>query len=73
MCQCLKYEGKVSTLKMYSPKMKRSNVKTMRNNLSPVFDQCTIIKTPIVNPYHDEFLKWNNQPYIFGTFHYHFF
>ena len=24
------------------------------------------------NPYHAEFLKWNNPPSIFGTFHYHF-
>ena len=24
------------------------------------------------NPYHGEFLKWNNPPYIFGTVHYHF-
>ena len=28
--------------------------------------------TPNVNPYHAEFLKWNNPPYIFGIFHYHF-
>ena len=27
---------------------------------------------PEINPYHDGFLKWNNPPYIFGTFHYHF-
>ena len=25
------------------------------------------------NPYHAEFLKWNNQSYIFGTVHYHFY
>ena len=25
-----------------------------------------------VNPYHAEFLEWNNQPYIFGTFRFHF-
>ena len=25
-----------------------------------------------LNPYHAEFLKWNNPPYILGTFHYHF-
>ena len=25
-----------------------------------------------VNPFHAEFLKWNNQPSIFGTIHYHF-
>ena len=25
-----------------------------------------------VNPYHAEFLKWNNPPYIFVTVHYHF-
>ena len=24
------------------------------------------------NPYHAEFLKWNNPPPIFGTVHYHF-
>ena len=24
------------------------------------------------NPYHAEFLKWNNPPSIFGTVHYHF-
>ena len=26
---------------------------------------------PTFNPYHVEFLKWNNPPNIFGTFHYH--
>ena len=25
-----------------------------------------------INPYHAEFLKWNNPPSIFGTVHYHF-
>ena len=24
-----------------------------------------------INPYHAEFLKWNNKPYIFDTVHYH--
>ena len=24
------------------------------------------------NPYHAEFLKWNDPPSIFGTIHYHF-
>ena len=27
---------------------------------------------PLLNPYHAEFLKWNNPPSIFGTVHYHF-
>ena len=26
----------------------------------------------IFNPYHAEFLKWNNPSSIFGTTHYHF-
>ena len=26
----------------------------------------------LLNPYHAEFLEWNNAPYIFGTVHYHF-
>ena len=26
----------------------------------------------MVNPYHAKFFKWNNPPYNFGTFHYHF-
>ena len=26
----------------------------------------------VINPYHAEFLKWNNQPSIYRTFHYHF-
>ena len=25
-----------------------------------------------INPYHAEFLKWNNPPTINGTFHCHF-
>ena len=25
-----------------------------------------------INPYHAEFIKWNNPPSIYGTFHYHF-
>ena len=25
-----------------------------------------------VDPYHAEFIKWNNPPYNFGTVHYHF-
>ena len=25
-----------------------------------------------INPYHAEFLKWNNPTSIFGTLHYHF-
>ena len=25
-----------------------------------------------LNPYHAEFLKWNNPPSILGTAHYHF-
>ena len=25
----------------------------------------------LINPYHAEFLKRNNPPYLFGTFHYH--
>ena len=25
-----------------------------------------------INPYHVEFLKWNNPLYIFGSVHYHF-
>ena len=25
-----------------------------------------------LNPYHAEYLKWNNPSYIFGTVHYHF-
>ena len=27
---------------------------------------------PTVNPYHAQFLKWNNLSYIFGTVYYHF-
>ena len=26
----------------------------------------------LINPYQDEYLKWNNSPFIFGTIHYHF-
>ena len=26
----------------------------------------------VINTYHAEFLKWNNPPFIYGTFHYHF-
>ena len=26
----------------------------------------------VFNPYHAEFLKWNNPPSIYGTFHYQF-
>ena len=35
----------------------------------PIINNLLNIKTACqrVNPYHAEFLKWNNQPYIFGT------
>ena len=29
-------------------------------------------KCNIFNPYHAEFLTWNNPSYLFGTVHYHF-
>ena len=31
-----------------------------------------LISIRFLNPYHAEFLKWNNVPYTFGTVHYHF-
>ena len=30
--------------------------------------QCFVLIN--INPFHAEFLKWNNQPYIFDTFHF---
>ena len=31
-----------------------------------------MFKCTAVNPYSAKFLKWNNPPYIFGTFYCHF-
>ena len=41
---------------------------------NPEFESLVTVKMEICifYPYHAEFLKWNNLPSIFGTFHYHF-
>ena len=31
-----------------------------------------VLVSESINPYHAEFLKWNNPLSIYGTFHYHF-
>ena len=40
--------------------------------LVSLFSQGRCSHNYYINPYHAEFLKWNNPPYIIGTFYYHF-
>ena len=42
------------------------------NYVSIVKKMWPLITVVKVNPYHAEFLKWNNPPSIYETFHYHF-
>ena len=49
-----------------------SDVSKLRSSLLSTLFHKVINFTIYLNPYHTEFLIWNNPPSINGTFHYHF-
>ena len=48
----------------------KANIKHLSKVLAELIK--VLSSTLELNPYHAEFLKWNNPLSIYGTFHYHF-